>query len=252
MPLVSVIIPSYSAEKYLKDAVASVLNQTYTDLELIIVDDASPDGTGALADQLATTDPRIRVIHHTENKRRSGALNTGVKAARGVYISFLDADDFYVPEKTEKQVAFLEEHPQVDMVYGDYQQLKADGVTLAPYKVSGALRGARQRLQAAAEGGQDSVFPKGDYIPGCSPLIRSRVFETVALDETLKNAEDLDLWLQIIGAGFTLDYLPLYTYTYRRHDEQKSSNKENMNQALAVIAEKIRTGAYLKEIPAVS
>ena len=247
MPTVTVIIPAYNVEMYLAEAVASVLNQTYKDLELIIVDDASPDGTGELAEKLAALDPRARVIHHTENKRRSGALNTGLKEAKGTYISFLDADDWYSLDKTKKQVAYLEEHPEIDFLYGDYQYLQRNAENPSTYRPPSSLDWMQAQLNTPSDKNTSTILA-GGYIPGCSPLIRKHVFDTVQLDENLRNMEDLDLWLQIIGAGFTTAYLPLVTYTYRHHENQKSLDKERMKIASEVINEKISSGTYLKEI----
>lgn len=243
-PLVTVIIPAYNAERYLADAVTSAVNQTYDNLEVIIVDDASTDNTGALADELAKTDSRIQVIHHRENKRRSGALNTGLEQAKGAYISFLDADDWYHLDKTAAQVTFLEEHPEVAMVYGDYEHLPSPGADTKMRQALPSTEHAYERLAEAAKGGSKSIFTDG-YIPGCSVLIRRHVFEHIRLDETLKNAEDLDLWLKILGAQFTCARLPIVTYVYRRHENQKSRSLERMQAALAVIEEKIGSGAYL-------
>lgn len=244
-PLVTVIIPAHNVEEFLAEAVASVLEQTYQNIELIIVNDASTDHTGALADKLSTKDSRVRVTHHPENKFRSGALNTGIQQAKGAYISFLDADDRYLPDKTAAQVAFLEVHSDAAMVYGDFL---LDHGTYKPQQEVTAILSADdvyERLVSAACGGSLSIFVDG-YIPSCSPLIRANTFGHIRLDETLKNMEDLDLWLQMLGARFVVTRLPTLTYTYRLHENQKSRDTERMRAALAVIEEKIRAGVYLR------
>ena len=99
-PLVTVIITAYNTEKYVKQAIESVIGQTYQHLEIIVVDDGSTDQTGTIAQSFGDKILYVR----QENKGESGARNTGVMRATGEYISFLDADDYYVPEKIEKEV----------------------------------------------------------------------------------------------------------------------------------------------------
>lgn len=101
MPIISVIIPVYKVEKYLKQCVDSVINQTIKDIEIILVDDGSPDGCPALIDMYASKDKRIKAIHQ-ENKGLGGARNTGLEVAQGDYIAFVDSDDWIAPEFCEK------------------------------------------------------------------------------------------------------------------------------------------------------
>ena len=246
MPAVTVIIPAHNVEAYLEDAARSVMAQTFSDFELIIVDDASSDQTAAVAARLAAEDPRIRMLRTDANRYRSGALNLGIREARGSFISFLDADDRYRADKLARQVKYLGEHPETAMVYGDFEIL-AEGAD-APYEVRAlpSTEGARARLQDAAHGGPTRGIIHGGYIPSCSPLMRASLFATVSLDESLRNMEDFDLWLQIIGSGFSVVRLPGITYTYRRHPNQKSRNSERMKIAAEHIDRKIREGSYLR------
>jgi len=244
MPLVSIIIPAHNRELYLEKAVRSVLEQTLADLEVIIVNDASTDNTGPIAEQLAQEDTRVRVIHHQENKLRSGAINTGLDTAQGRYICFLDSDDYYLNNKLERQVSFLESHPENDGIYGDYEILLENATETKPANALPSTEGVLTRLIAKAQGEEIEVMP-GGYIPSCSILIRSSVFNTIRFDTTLRNMEDLDMWLQILGKGFILTRLPGSTYVYRRHGEQKSGNPEKMKLARALIEEKLLNGSYL-------
>lgn len=108
MPAISVIVPVYRAEKFVADCVESVCRQTFSDWELLLVDDASPDGTGALCDDLAARDQRIRVFHKKKNGGVSQARNLGLQEARGNWIAFLDADDRYEPACLERLSAIRE------------------------------------------------------------------------------------------------------------------------------------------------
>lgn len=113
-PIVSVIMPVYNGERYLQPAIRSILEQTMGDFELIVIDDASSDGTASLLAQC--DDPRLRVIRHDSNRGIVDALNHGLSHARGQYIARMDADDISRPERLEKQLAFLQEHPDVGLV----------------------------------------------------------------------------------------------------------------------------------------
>lgn len=110
-PKVSVIVPVYKVEKYLPECIESILAQTFTDFELILVDDGSPDNSGKICDDYAAHDSRIRVFHK-ENGGVSSARNLGIRHARADYIAFLDSDDWWKPEFLEKMFALSQEYPQ--------------------------------------------------------------------------------------------------------------------------------------------
>jgi glycosyltransferase involved in cell wall biosynthesis len=114
-PAVSVILPTYNRAATLRRAAQSVLNQTYRDLELIVVDDGSKDGSAEVIAALA--DHRVRFVQHPENQGGSAARNTGLRLARGRYVAFQDSDDVWVDEKLARQVAHMEENPDLGLVY---------------------------------------------------------------------------------------------------------------------------------------
>jgi len=120
--LVSVIIPAYNCEKYLSEAVDSVLAQTYKEMEIIIVDDGSTDGTEAIAKSFELKIKYI-VISHTGP---GAARNAGVLASSGEFLAFLDADDVWTKEKLSLQVELLKSHPDIDMVFGNIIQFRED------------------------------------------------------------------------------------------------------------------------------
>ena len=108
-PLISVLVPVYKTEAYLARCVASICNQTYKNLEIILVDDGSPDGSGALCDQLALEDSRIRVIHK-ENGGLASTRNVGIDAMTGDYVAFIDSDDHVAPEMIQSLYDLCKEH----------------------------------------------------------------------------------------------------------------------------------------------
>ena len=116
-PEISVIVPVYRVEKYLNDCIDSILAQTFTDFELILVDDGSPDGCPALCDAAAAKDSRIRVIHQ-KNRGLSGARNAGLDAAEGEWIAFVDSDDMLLPQALEKAHSTAEKTGADVVLYG--------------------------------------------------------------------------------------------------------------------------------------
>ena len=116
-PLVSIIVPAYNAERYLAEALRSVIRQTYQNWEAIVVDDGSTDKTAEIAEEYAVRDGRIRYVHQ-DNQRMAAARNTGIGLARGKYIALLDADNAFSPEKLSLQTSFMENHAECGVSYG--------------------------------------------------------------------------------------------------------------------------------------
>lgn len=110
-PIVSVVMAAFNEERYIAEAIESVLNQSFTDFEFIIINDGSTDRTEEII--LSYTDPRIRYIKNEQNLKLIASLNKGLKAAKGKYIARMDSDDVCFPERLEKQVAFMEAHPEI-------------------------------------------------------------------------------------------------------------------------------------------
>ncbi len=181
VPEVSVIIPTYNRLPFLREAVASVLNQTHRDFELILVDDGSTDGTAEYAQGL----PAPVVYLYQENAGPSAARNRGIRAARGAFLTFLDSDDLWQPRKLATQVAFMHAHPEAVVCYTDEIWIRR-GVRVNP------------RNKHRKYGGW--IFER--CLPLCivspsSVLMRRRFFDVVGLfDETLPACEDYDLWLR--------------------------------------------------------
>lgn len=160
MPLVSVIMPAYNAMEFLESSVRSVLQQTFRDYELILVDDVSMDDTRDMIRKLASEDSRIRPLFLEENKGSAGARNMALQRASGRIIMFLDSDDIWLPEKMASQLAFMEEK-QAPVVFSAYRRMteggELRGVVQVPLTVSyaellctnriGMLTGAYDREQ---------------------------------------------------------------------------------------------------------
>ena len=130
MPRFSVIVPAYKVQAYLHECLDSVLSQSYPDLELIAVDDCSPDSSGAIIDRFAARDPRVRPLHLPANRGLGGARNAGMEQAKGDYLVFLDGDDTLTPHALRAIANRLEETGEPDVLVYDYARTYWSGETV--------------------------------------------------------------------------------------------------------------------------
>jgi glycosyltransferase involved in cell wall biosynthesis len=213
MPKASVIISTYNRAALLPTAITSVLQQTFQDFEIIVVDDASQDETPAVVADFQ--DHRIRYIRHERNAGAAGARNTGVTNATGEYIAFLDDDDEWLPEKLALQVDVLENSPaQVGVVYTGRSTI--DGATKKVVSI----------LIPTQRGDLLPELRKGNPITNSSVLLRKECFSRVGLfDEQLAYNQDYDMWIRIAGA-YHFEYVakPLVKYTV--HGRSLSANRD--------------------------
>jgi glycosyltransferase involved in cell wall biosynthesis len=204
---VSIVIPAYNAARYLPDAVRSALDQPGATVEVVIVNDGSTDDTAAVADRLAAADPRVRVIHQA-NGHCAAARNTGIRVARGEYISFLDADDVFLPDKSRLQAEFLDAHPEYDLVYSDFSVADA---SLVP-----------TRLHARGEPPVpfETLYVYRNWFATTAVLLRASLVRAVGgFDETLSASEDWDYWIRCAKHG-QFGYVPGVVALYRVHGNQ--------------------------------
>lgn len=188
-PVVSVIIPAFNAAWCVERAIESVLAQTFSDFELIVVDDGSTDDTREILNLYSS---HLTVVSQP-NGGMSSARNAGIRAARGRYLAFLDADDRWLPSKLERQVALLDQHP--DLAFCAAHAILEDpgGVRVGDWKgKSGAPCSVRDVFEhhAAVAGGASAVLAH-----------RKLVVELAGFDETLTGAEDTDLWIRLAACG---------------------------------------------------
>ena len=131
MPKISIITPAYNCEKYLEEAVNSVLSQTWQDWELLIIDDCSRDNTYACMQEIAKQDQRIRIFQNSRNLGAAGTRNYGIRQAKGQWIAFLDSDDLWHPEKLTKQMAVAKRDPEAKFLFTGSAFIEDDGMTIA-------------------------------------------------------------------------------------------------------------------------
>lgn len=223
--VVSVVMPVYNGAAYLEQAVASVLAQTHDAVEVVAVDDGSTDDTGRLLDEFEARDPRVRVFH-VENGGPSAARNVALRAIEGDYVAFLDADDWFLPGKIERQLAALDAHPEVDLVYSDHQEYDS----------------ASDRFYDIRRG--DPPIPMAEvlvyrpWFAPIAPLLRRRLVDAVGgFDETLRAAEDWDYWLRC-ARECAFVYAPGTVAVYRLHGAQSHRHRERMRTAHLQLAHK--------------
>jgi teichuronic acid biosynthesis glycosyltransferase TuaG len=205
-------MPAYNAEKYIADAIQSVLDQTYKDWELVVVDDGSTDSTGEIARRFAAGDGRIKYVFQ-ENGRLGKARNTGIANANGSLLAFLDSDDLWLPEKLERQVQTQLE-TEADVVYSNaiifYDSSSASGPTEFDI-VPGRNEGTNMF----------DLLLLRNSIPVLSVLMRMETFKKAGpFEESLPyhGCEDYDLWLKVAACGAVFYGLPEKLVRYRRHE----------------------------------
>ena len=204
--LVSVVIPVFNGERFLREAVQSVLDQKYSPLEIIVVDDGSADGTATVARSLPET---VRYLHQT-NQGPAAARNRGIEHAQGDLIAFADADDLWPPGKLESQLAVLIKDRGVEIVMGRIQQVLLSGEEFGEPAFSVNLGSA---------------------------VIRKSVFDRVGLfDETMRYSEDVDWFMRAREAGVAIMTIDAVTLFYRQHEQNmtrgKSTSELNVLKAL--------------------
>lgn len=212
-PIVSVIVPAYNAERTIIDTVASVLCQSESRIEVLVVDDGSSDRTPELVSGLS--DRRLRLIRQ-ENAGVSAARNRGAREARGRFLAFLDSDDTWDPAKIEAEVSTLEAEPDAGLAYCWTRRVDLQGRQLG---AGGA------RIEA-----RGSVFERlilGNFIGGgCPFLVRREVFERVGgFDESIRTAEDWDFYLRVARIA-QISCVPRVLVDYRVHPGSKSHQLE--------------------------
>lgn len=210
MVQVSVIMPLYNAVPYLGEAVQSVQAQTLSDWELLIVDDASSDGSADLAADAARHDPRIRLLRHAQHAGAAVARNTAITAACGRYIAFLDSDDRWLPQKLARQTAFMQATASA-FTCSSYATITADG------RFTGRIRTAPARITYRE-------LLRSNRI-GCLTVIYDAQQLGKVFMPLLSHRQDYALWLQLLKRLPAADCLPDVLAHYRVRQQSLSRSK---------------------------
>jgi len=229
MPAVSVITPAYNVEPYLADAIASVLAQTVTDLELVIVDDGSTDSTFAIASDYARRDSRVRLLRQP-NGGISKARNHAMRIGSGAVFAIFDSDDIWAPTYLERQLAILDEHPDVDIVTGNAWFLGGplNGQPARPWPDRRPTPDLQRMLTD-----ETAVF--------IMSIFRRRVYDKLGgFDESLRTNEDYDFWLRAAIAGHRFHRNDEPLGWYRRRDDSLSAGELRMLRGIMRVFQKTR------------
>lgn len=223
-PRVSVVIPTYNRAHLIHRAIKSVLDQTYKDLEIIIVDDGSKDNTEDIVKNFKNN--KIRYIKHKKNKGASAARNTGVKASRGEYIAFQDSDDEWFPDKLEKQIkAFNTSSPGVGVVYSGFYKVEGDKKIYVPNDDRFTYK----------EGNIHGELLKGNFVGTPAVLIKKECFEKVKyFDEYIPALEDWELWIEI-SKHYHFKYIDEPLLNSYSTPNSVNLNQKNMLKAREII-----------------
>ncbi len=208
-PAVTVVTPVWDAAGTLEAAVASLREQSRDDWEMILIDDGSRDGGGALAARLAAGDPRLRVMGWAENRGAAVARNAGIRAARGRFVSFLDADDLWRPEKLEVQIGYME-RTGAPFTFAACQRIDVAGRPLGVVRVPERVDYAR--------------LLRGNAIP-CQTATYDRLHYGDVEMPDLRRRQDYGLWLRLLRAGGEAHGLPEVLADYRVRPGSLSANK---------------------------
>lgn len=224
-PLISVVIPAYNVAPFIEEAIRSIMTQTYRNLEIIVVDDASKDNTYNILERLAAEDSRIRLFRNEKNSRIVHTLNLGIEQVHGSYIVRMDGDDVSLPNKIEAQYSFMQKHPEIDLVGVNVMMIDEEGRKIHNEEYVTDPEGIREASRY--------VSPVAHFW-----MTRTVVYQTIG-NYRAPSAEDLDFILRSLDHGFKLYNLPEYLYLQRqRHG----------NTATALGLTQMKSIAYVRRL----
>jgi glycosyltransferase involved in cell wall biosynthesis len=238
-PRVSVIIPVYGQAQYLSRAIDSILTQTFRELELILIDDGSPDDSPAIVDDYARGDSRV-IVRHQENRGISGALNAGLEIARGFYIARLDGDDIATPDRIARQVAFLDAHPEVGLMGGAITMIDESERKLGTF------------INPTDPSMLKTEMLVRNVVSPTHMLRRDLLRELGGWRSTFDFAEDYDLMLRVADRANLGNVIDITGY-YRMHPAQATSTHGHRQAALtrlARVSARYRSEGRLDPVPA--
>ena len=212
MPLVSVIMPSYNHEKYISDAIESVLNQSFKDIELIITDDSSKDNSKEIIRYYEKKDNRVLVFFHNENRGIARTMNEGIEKANGKFLSLFSSDDLWVKDKLKKQLKILQENENC-IVWSDGLIVDDQG------NPTGELFTQRHgALKRKKSGNIFEELLKGNYICGQSIIFKKKNIKNIKYDEKLKYLNDYKFMVDL-ARRHEFYFIPEPLVIYRIHGE---------------------------------
>ena len=207
-PKISVIMSVYNGEDYLTEAIDSVINQSFTEWELIVINDCSTDSTSEILGKYAAQDERIKVYTNEVNLRLPSSLNKAMSYAKGKYIARMDADDICLPERLEKQYNYMEENSDVALSSCRFMTIK-NGV-----------------ISSGGCGGKSDANSVKALLLVTNPILhpgiiaKAEIIKELKYDKNFTCTEDMELWTRFVMAGYKVEILSEYLMIYRLHDKQ--------------------------------
>jgi glycosyltransferase involved in cell wall biosynthesis len=212
-PEISIIMPVLNGERFIAQSIESICRQTFTDYELLVIDDGSTDRTREIVHGFAGR-LNLKYVHHETNKGITPSINHGLRLASGAFISFLDHDDLWLPEFLETQRTYLAARPDVGMVHSDIRTIDGEGTILEH-------SAAECRGRAQPSGFVFRDLFRQSMICGITVMIRKECFERLGtFDERLRWA-DYHMWLRM-SRHYKIDYVPKVLAAYRQHSSQST------------------------------
>jgi glycosyltransferase involved in cell wall biosynthesis len=237
VPAVSVILPAYNCEKYIAKAIVSVLHQTFTDFEFIIINDGSTDKTEFAI--RAFSDPRIIYLKNPTNKGLVFTLNRCIGIAKGKYIARMDADDICLPERLAKQKSFLDQNENIGVVATTIEFINDQEEKTGSWELD--------RKTITSKQIKDQLLFK-NCIAHPSVMMRARVLKELKYNEKQKNIEDYDLWLRVLNRGISIAKINEPLLLYRTHEDSVTTvylKKKNVFFRHASMKIKFLSGAKI-------
>ena len=238
VPAVSVILPAYNGEKFIGKAIQSVLQQTFADFELIIINDGSTDHTESIIHSFH--DQRIMYLKNSDNQGLIYTLNKAVSHANGRYIARMDADDVCLPERIAKQKAFLDQNEGIAVVASTIDFINEQEEKTGIWELDRRTINPEQIKKAIL---------KQNCIAHPTIMMRSEILKELKYKEYQKNIEDYDLWLRILNRGYKIGKLDEPLLLYRIHDNSVTSlHLKNTNPFFKHFVMKIKFLTHLSHI----
>jgi len=213
---ISVVLPCFNGEKFIEASIASIQQQSYNDLEIIVIDDGSTDNSFRICNRLADKDPRIRLIKNDRNQGLIFTLNKGISLAKGDFIARMDADDLSHPKRLETQLHYLKQHPEIDILGTDLTVIdqynnKVKNVSKICYSTT-AINFSSYFAQPLVHG---------------SILARTEVLKKHNYSTDYLHCEDYELWLRLMSKGYRMANLDVKLYQYRINSDSVSNKNED-------------------------
>lgn len=233
--MVSIVIPCFNAEKWIAQTLSSALDQSYDNVEIIVIDDGSTDSSVSVVTEKSD---KIKILFHEDRKNygQSSAINLGIKYAQGEFVAFLDSDDLWERDKLLKQVAYLQQNPDVALVYTNGQAIDAENV--AQYSLF--------------EANHHESNEAGDLLLNCyirtpsTVMMRiEAIYETGTFDTSLQSC-DHDYWLRVTER-FKIAYLADQLTSYRRHPTQLSGNRRQWEDGMIILKKASKRYPYTRK-----